>query len=102
MADAENPIRPESLRSITRRHFFEQASFGIGGIALASLIDRAVSASADELRKARVAAVLQAFMIGAALLVGAAIAWFSAVEGGKDRAESRFPSLGRRVTIRIV
>ena len=33
-----------SLRSITRRHFFEQASFGIGGLALASLIDEALLA----------------------------------------------------------
>ena len=31
-----------TLRSITRRHFFEQASFGIGGLALASLMDTAV------------------------------------------------------------
>ncbi|HVD92589.1 MAG TPA: DUF1501 domain-containing protein [Vicinamibacterales bacterium] len=28
----------DSLRRITRRHFFEQASFGIGGLALASLV----------------------------------------------------------------
>ncbi len=33
-----------SLRDITRRHFFEQASFGIGGLALASLIGTRVSA----------------------------------------------------------
>ena len=32
------------LRSVTRRHFFEQASFGIGGLALASLIDDVVLA----------------------------------------------------------
>ena len=34
----------QHLRSITRRHFFEQASFGIGGLALASLIDDVVLA----------------------------------------------------------
>ena len=34
-----------SLRSITRRHFFEQTSFGIGGLALASLVDSAVLAA---------------------------------------------------------
>ncbi len=32
------------LRGITRRHFFEQASFGIGGLALASLMDDVVLA----------------------------------------------------------
>jgi hypothetical protein len=34
-----------SLRSITRRHFFEQTSFGIGGLALASLMNDAASAA---------------------------------------------------------
>ena len=29
---------------ITRRHFFEQTSFGIGGLALASLMDDVVLA----------------------------------------------------------
>ena len=36
-----------SLRGITRRHFFEQASFGIGGLALASLMDDVVLAGAS-------------------------------------------------------
>jgi len=31
---------------VTRRHFFEQASFGIGGLALASLMDGVVFAEA--------------------------------------------------------
>ena len=35
-----------SLRTVTRRHFFEQASFGIGGLALASLMDDVVLAEA--------------------------------------------------------
>src|SRR5215218_3886279 len=37
-----------SLRSITRRHFFEQASFGLGGLALASLIDDLVLAEGQK------------------------------------------------------
>ena len=36
--------KPPSLRGITRRHFFEQSAFGIGGLALASLIDDVVLA----------------------------------------------------------
>src|SRR4051794_5833378 len=36
-----------SLRHVTRRHFFEQASFGIGGLALASLMDRVALASSQ-------------------------------------------------------
>ena len=36
-----------SLRTVTRRHFFEQASFGIGGLALASLMDGVLLADAQ-------------------------------------------------------
>jgi hypothetical protein len=43
-------------------------------------------ARADEaLYRARSAAVLQAFILAASLLVGAAVAWFAAGEGGRDR-----------------
>jgi hypothetical protein len=48
-------------------------------------VDDAVTASAQALHRARVAAVLQAFFVAAALLVGAVVAWFAATEGGKDR-----------------
>ena len=34
------------LRDLTRRHFFRQAGFGIGSLALASLIDERLLASA--------------------------------------------------------
>jgi hypothetical protein len=63
---------------------------GIDAAAAQERADRAVTAARDELRKARTAAVLQAFFIGAALLVGAAIAWLTAVEGGKDRETGDF------------
>jgi len=53
--------------------------------------DRAISDSRDELRRARQAAVLQAFLIAAALLVGGAVAWFSAYEGGRDRLDGTVP-----------
>ena len=36
------------LRNLTRRHFFEQASFGIGGLALASLMDDVVLAEGQK------------------------------------------------------
>lgn len=59
-------------------------------------VDHAIAASAQELHRARVAAVLQAFFIGAALFVGAAVAWFAACEGGKDREARTFPVWSRR------
>ena len=49
MADSKTRIPNQSLRSITRRHFFEQASLGMGGLALASLLDSSVSARAQAL-----------------------------------------------------
>jgi hypothetical protein len=48
-------------------------------------VDREIAAARQELHRARMAAVLQAFFAGAALLVGAAVAWFAACEGGRDR-----------------
>jgi hypothetical protein len=50
-------------------------------------VDHEISASAQELRRARTVTVLQAFFIGAALFIGAAVAWFTACEGGRDREE---------------
>ncbi|MGH9661575.1 MAG: DUF1501 domain-containing protein, partial [Bryobacteraceae bacterium] len=32
-------MHPSTLRDITRRHFFRQSSFGIGGLALSALVD---------------------------------------------------------------
>jgi hypothetical protein len=59
-------------------------------------VDHAITASQQELHRARVAAVLQAFFIGAALFLGAAVAWFSACEGGRDRERGTFPIWSRK------
>lgn len=56
----------------------------------ATRTDRVIANSANELYRARAASVLQAFLIGAALLLGAAVAWFAAVEGGRER-DTRTP-----------
>ena len=57
----------------------------------AARVERVIGAAAQELHRARVAAVLQAFMIAAGLLLGAAVAWYAAVEGGRDRQRGRLP-----------
>src|SRR5215475_7764071 len=41
-----DPRHRSGLQMVTRRHFFEQASFGIGGLALASLMDGVLHAEA--------------------------------------------------------
>jgi hypothetical protein len=51
----------------------------------------AITQSALEIRRARQAAVLQAFFVAAALLLGAAVAWFSACEGGREREVNLVP-----------
>jgi hypothetical protein len=54
-------------------------------------VNRLIAQSKDELHRARMAAVMQAFLIAAALLAGAAAAWFSAAEGGRDRERGTIP-----------
>jgi hypothetical protein len=39
---------PDVLRSITRRHFFKQSGFGIGGMALSTLLDERLFAQATQ------------------------------------------------------
>ena len=65
------------------------SSTGIGADDATARVNREIDASSRELRRARIAAVLQAFFIGAALFVGAAVAWFTATEGGRDREANR-------------
>jgi hypothetical protein len=64
---------------------------GINDAEAGDRVNRVLAESKDELHKARVAAVMEAFLIAAALLVGAAVAWFSAAEGGRDRELGRLP-----------
>lgn len=54
-------------------------------------VNRVIGESKDELRHARGAAVMEAFLAAAALFLGAAVAWFSAEEGGRDRELGRIP-----------
>ncbi len=57
----------------------------------------------DNIRKARRAAIILAFMTGAAALLGAAVAWFAAGVGGRHRDGATAPSMmwglgGPRIT----
>jgi hypothetical protein len=64
---------------------------GVNGAEADDRINRILAESKDGLHKARTAAVMEAFLIAAALLIGAAVAWFSAAEGGRDRELGRLP-----------
>jgi len=60
------PRVSDSLRRITRRHFFEQASFGIGGLALASLVGDVAHAQTRGLQfPPKAKRVIYLFMAGA-------------------------------------
>lgn len=53
-------------------------------------VNEAITATTEALHRARVAVVLQAFFVAAALFVGSVAAWFAATEGGKDRELGAF------------
>ena len=64
---------------------------GVNNAEADDRVNRIIGQSKDELRRARAAAVIEAFLVAAALLLGAAVAWFSAEEGGRDRELGRIP-----------
>ena len=64
---------------------------GVNNAEADDRVNRIIGQSRDELHRARAAAVMEAFLVAAALLLGAAVAWFSAEEGGRDRELGRIP-----------
>jgi hypothetical protein len=56
-------------------------------------VDSVVASARTNIRRARRAAVILAFMAGAAALLGAAVAWFAAGLGGRHRDEAISPPL---------
>jgi hypothetical protein len=64
---------------------------GVSETDASARVSRVITASADELHRARSAAVLQGFLIAAGLMIGAAVAWYAAAEGGRDRERNRIP-----------
>jgi hypothetical protein len=56
-------------------------------------VDVVIAQARDNIRKARRAAVILAFMAGAAALLGAAVAWFAACAGGQHRDGKSVPSM---------
>jgi hypothetical protein len=73
------------------RAYLVRAVMARAGIAQAeaeSRVDNAFVDSNTALSKARRSAVILAFMIGASLMMGAAVAWLAAAAGGKHRDHS--------------
>jgi hypothetical protein len=64
--------------------------------------NQAIADAHTAISNARKAAILEAFMIGAALLLGAAIAWFAAEEGGRERDAGTLPTWNWRLRHPVV
>lgn len=64
--------------------------------------DRAIAEAHTALSNARKAAIIEAFMVGAALLLGAALAWFAAEEGGRERDADTLPTWNWRLRHPVV
>jgi hypothetical protein len=57
-------------------------------------VDTIITQAHDDIRKARRAAVILAFMAGAAALLGAAVAWLASCAGGRHGMEPPLPRPG--------
>ena len=55
--------------------------------------DTIIGQARDNIRRARRASVILAFAAGAAALLGAAVAWFAAGAGGRERDSDATPSM---------
>jgi hypothetical protein len=69
---------------------------GIAQAEAESRVDKAFVDSNTAISRARQSAVILAFMIGASLMIGAAVAWLAAAAGGKHRDRSVWHEFWRR------
>jgi hypothetical protein len=78
------------------RTYLIRLTSGVTGLAQPDAerrVDAVIAQARDNIRKARRAAVILAFMAGAAALLGAAVAWFAAGAGGNHRDGAAAPSM---------
>jgi hypothetical protein len=76
------------------RAYLAQLTANVTGLAppdAEKRVDAVIAQARDNIRRARRAAVILAFMAGAAALVGAAVAWYAACAGGAHR-DGRSPA----------
>ena len=64
-----------------------------------SRVEQVIAQSNDAIKRARRAAVILAFMIGASLILGAAVAWLASTSGGQHRDGSVDHSFWRRLDV---
>jgi hypothetical protein len=69
------------------------AQTGVPGAEALRRVDTIIAQAHDNIRKARRAAVILAFMAGASALLGAAVAWLASCAGGRHRDTGIAPSM---------
>jgi len=70
------------------RVYLVRLTAGATGLSAADAetrVNTVISQAREDIRKGRQAGVILAFMVGAAALVGAVVAWFAAIAGGEHR-----------------
>ena len=80
---------PDGDRSYLARAVGSEA--GLSAADALARVNDVIGKSADALHRARQALVMQTFLIAAALVLGAAVAWFAATEGGTERRQGIVP-----------
>jgi hypothetical protein len=75
-------VRPEDRTYLIR---LTAANTGLAPPDAERRVDAVIVQARDNIRKARRAGVILAFMAGAAALLGAAVAWFASIAGGEHR-----------------
>ena len=78
-------ILPEDRSYLVR---LTATSTGLAAPEAEKRVETVIAQVRDNIRKARRAGIILAFMAGAATLLGAAVAWFAACAGGRHRDDS--------------
>jgi hypothetical protein len=78
-------VQPDDRTYLVR---LTAANTGLAAPEAEKRVDTVIAQARDNIRKARRASVILAFMAGAAALLGAAVAWFAAGAGGAHRDDT--------------
>jgi hypothetical protein len=89
-AAGHNGVASDDRASLVR---LTAANTGLAPPEAEKRVGTVITQARDSIRKARRASVILAFMAGAASLLGAAVAWFAACAGGRDRDGKSAPSM---------
>ena len=91
-AAGHNGVSPEDRAYLNR---LVASRTGLGAPEAEARVNTVVARAHEALRRARATGVIVGFMTAAALLIGAAAAWFGACAGGRHRDTGTVPHMSR-------